>query len=80
MSSKHFVGRAEGCGRPREWATTARQKGLPSEAKRARDDEGAEEGEEEEAKEAADEEEEEEAKEGRLLPIPSFCCRGQGAL
>jgi len=86
MASKHSVGRAWGCGSPREWATTARQKGLPSDAKRASDGgeeergeeakeerEGEEEGEEEEA-------EEEEGEERHLSPSLCCCCCGQGAL
>ena len=59
IDSKQASGRARGCGRPRECATTARQKGLPSEAKRlaseseAREDAAAAE-EEEEAEEDAE--------------------------
>ena len=84
MSSKHSAGSARGFGRPRECATTARQKGLPSAAKRASEEGDGEEGEEEddgeegegEGEEDGDDdkgadEEEEEASEER---------EGQGAL
>ena len=76
MASKHSVGRAWGCGSPREWATTARQKGLPSDAKRASDG-----GEEERGEEAKEEREgEEEGEERHLSPSFCCCCCGQGAL
>ena len=76
MASKHSVGRAWGCGSPREWATTARQKGLPSDAKRASDG-----GEEERGEEAKEEREGgEEGEERHLSPSFCCCCCGQGAL
>ena len=59
MSSKHSAGSARGCGRPSEWATTARQKGLPSAAKRASEEEDDDEGAEEEEEEVEVEVEEE---------------------
>ena len=79
MSSKHAAGRARGCGRPREQATTARQKGLPSDAKRASSDEEVE---------AAEAKEDDARRLVVLLllppptppPVPPSFCGGHGAL
>lgn len=69
MSSKQAEGSARGFGRPRECATTARQKGLPSDAKRASEEEEDDEDDGDDG-EGVEEEEEVEAEERE----------GQGAL